>query len=196
MILIRFWSFFVLNFLRLNIKLENGERFQGLRSSIIIANHQENLDAFIFGKVLPDRVITIGKKELLFYPFFGILYWLAGNIFIDRSNRIRAFKSLERAKGVLERGTNIVIMPEGVRSRGSGLKKFKRGAFHLAIQAQAPIYPLVVNDYSHLDWNAWSMGTIRVSVLEPIETVGMGGDQVSHLRDVVESKVREQLAQM
>lgn len=196
MILIRPWAFLVIKFLRLKIQTKNPERLQGLRSSVIVANHQDNLDAFILGRILPDRVITVGKKELLLLPFFGVLYWLSGNIFIDRSNRTRAFKSLERAKKVLSTGANIIIMPEGTRSRGTGLKRFKRGAFHLAVRAQAPLYPVVIGDYSRLDWNAWSIGTVEVVFLEPIPTAGMGEDQIPLLRDRVEKKFQEQWAKM
>lgn len=53
---------------------------------------------------------------------------------------------------------------------------FKKGAFHLAVQAQVPIVPVVVQNYSHvlnLKKLSFEKGTIKVKVLDPISTVGL-----------------------
>src|SRR4051812_25817790 len=69
------------------------------------------------------------------------------------------------------------LFPEGTRARlaTADLLPFKKGAFHLAIQAQVPIVPIVVANYANI-YNSkkhiFSVGHMRVRVLPPIETKG------------------------
>lgn len=45
----------------------------------------------------------------------------------------------------------LLIFPEGTRNEGDGFLPFKKGAFHAAISAQAPIQPVVIGKYKFLD---------------------------------------------
>lgn len=47
--------------------------------------------------------------------------------------------------------TKLVICPEGTRHGGETLLPFKKGTFHLAIETQCPIQPVVVSRYDFLD---------------------------------------------
>ena len=40
------------------------------------------------------------------------------------------------------------MFPEGTRNHKGGLLPFKKGAFHIAIQAQIPVIPVVVSSFS------------------------------------------------
>ena len=42
------------------------------------------------------------------------------------------------------------MYPEGTRNRNEGMLPFKRGAFHMAIQAHIPIVPVVMHNYDHI----------------------------------------------
>lgn len=81
---------------------------------------------------------------------------------------------------------SVYIFPEGTRSyyEKPDLLSFKKGAFHLAIQAQVPIVPIVVANYSNI-LNAkkkiFRPGLIPVRVLEPIETKGKTKEDVDAL---------------
>lgn len=76
---------------------------------------------------------------------------LSGTIFIDRGNRLDALRAFEGAAAEMKRERqNVFIFPEGTRSYATGpeLGPFKKGAFHLAVQAQVDIIPVVAANYA------------------------------------------------
>src|SRR5690606_21848052 len=54
------------------------------RPTVIVANHQQNDDLLIVGDLLPPRTVAVGKSDLLWIPFFGQVFWLGGNIILNR----------------------------------------------------------------------------------------------------------------
>ena len=151
--------------------------------SIIIANHQTALDLVTCGLILPKRTLTLGKIEILFIPFFGQIYWLAGNVLIQRSKHNKAIKTMKKTKQLLlKKGLSLWIMPEGTRSRGRGLLPFKKGAFYTAINAQVPLIPLALSSYkNHVHLSKWRGGRIIIQVLDPIPTEGLTHKDVPRL---------------
>jgi lysophosphatidate acyltransferase len=86
-------------------------------------------------------------------PESNYLVWLSGTVFIDRGNRDSALKSLAKAtEDMKNRKQSVWIFVEGTRSYAETpiLLPFKKGAFHLAIEAGVPIVPVVVGNYSNL----------------------------------------------
>lgn len=85
---------------------------------------------------------------------------------------------------------SVFIFPEGTRSYSlePDLLPFKKGAFHLAVQAQVPIVPIVAANYSNVltmkgapkGW-FFTSGRIPVRVLKPIPTEGLKADAVDGL---------------
>ncbi|HDL7412723.1 TPA: 1-acylglycerol-3-phosphate O-acyltransferase, partial [Yersinia enterocolitica] len=113
---------------------------------IYIANHQNNYDMVTMSNVVQSGTVTVGKKSLLWIPLFGPLYWLTGNLLIDRDNRAKAHGTIAQVvEQVKKKNVSIWMFPEGTRSRGRGLLPFKTGAFHAAIAAGVPIVPICVS---------------------------------------------------
>lgn len=76
---------------------------------------------------------------------------LSGTVFVDRADRARAVKAFDGAAGEMRRrGQSVFIFPEGTRSYVTepGLLGFKKGAFHLAVQAQVEVVPVVAAVYA------------------------------------------------
>ena len=130
-------------------------------------------------------------------PFLGWFMALSGTVFIDRGNRTSAIAAFDHAAEEMRRERqSVFIFPEGTRSNAPGptMGGFKKGAFHLAVRAQVPILPVVAANY----WGVFSIkegrfraGRIPVRVLEPIETKGLGSDDV----DALTERVREVMLQ-
>ena len=68
----------------------------------------------------------------------------AGMIFVDRSNKEKAIKSMNEAGEAINRGRNIVTFPEGTRSKDGNIGTFKKGTFHIASQSNIPILPIAI----------------------------------------------------
>lgn len=93
-------------------------------------------------------------KRILLYIFpFGIGVWLCGTLFLDRKNKEDAVQQLQMQLDAIQNGKNkIVIFPEGTRAQNGKIMPFKKGAFHLAIDSQSMIQPVVVSRYYFLDY--------------------------------------------
>ena len=160
---------------------------QGLSNPfVIVANHQSNYDLFIFGQVVPRRTVSIGKTSLKWLPLFGQIYWLAGNVLIDRGNAAKAKAAmLETTRIMREKDTSIWVFPEGTRNLGSDLLPFKKGAFQTAIAAGAPIVPLCCSSYRRtMQLNRWHAGTVKIRALKPIPTVGLSHSDLPALMEL------------
>lgn len=114
----------------------------GRQSVIFMSNHESQLDPPVLVAALPVPAVYIAKQELKYVPFIGWAGWAAGVIFIDRGDRERAIQSIHAAAQQIRGGKNVVIFPEGTRSRTGEMLPFKKGGFALAIDAGVPIIPL------------------------------------------------------
>lgn len=155
----------------LKVKVFNREKLKAFDGPVVlISNHQDNFDAFIIGGFVPKKTVSVGKKVIKYFPLFGQIYWLSGNILIDRKRKKRALGTMKQAADQMsERGINVWVMPEGTRSRGKGLQSFKKGAFHLAIQTGYPIVPVSISNYAQiLNLNGLKATPVYVKVHEPI----------------------------
>ncbi|ANI30119.1 acyl-phosphate glycerol 3-phosphate acyltransferase [Yersinia entomophaga] len=164
---------------------------------IYIANHQNNYDMVTMSNVVQPGTVTVGKKSLLWIPLFGPLYWLTGNLLIDRENRAKAHGTIAQVvEQVKKRNISIWMFPEGTRSRGRGLLPFKTGAFHAAIAAGVPIVPICVsNTNGNINLNRWNNGLVIVEMLPPIDTSGYSKERVrelaEHCRNLMATKIEQ-----
>ncbi|MCB0351141.1 MAG: 1-acylglycerol-3-phosphate O-acyltransferase [Bdellovibrionales bacterium] len=163
---------------------------------VYIANHQNILDIIFLAAVFPQNSVVIGKKAVRWIPLFGWVFWLSGHLLVERKDFTKAMSTMGEAQEAIEkRGVSIWLFPEGTRSEGRGLLPFKKGAFHLAIDAQVPIVPIVASAYfGKLNLNKPNAGTVTVEALPPIETKGKTKDDVDDLLNQAHKLFENQLA--
>lgn len=107
----------------------------------------------MLGWIFPKYCSVTAKSSLKKTPFLGWFMTLSGSVFIDRKNSKDAREAMKGAADQMQTMKQSVYMfPEGTRSYAKEpmLLPFKKGAFHLAIQAQVPIVPVVAANYSHV----------------------------------------------
>lgn len=162
-------------FLGIRVETDIEELHKPAQACVIVANHQSNYDLFVLGGVVPPRTVSLGKKSLKWIPLFGQLYWLAGNVLLDRGNAIRAKQAmLTTTEALRERQVSIWVFPEGTRNPGPQLLPLKKGAFQMAIAAGAPIVPVCVSRYAKaLDLNQLESVHVKIRALPAIPTAGM-----------------------
>lgn len=149
-----------------------GKRHLKNRPGIFLFNHQSNADFFIIAKLLKRDIVGIGKKEIEKMPV-GFLFKKAGMIFIDRSDKNKAIESMKSAVKVLKSGKSIAIAPEGTRSYDYKLGKFKKGAFHLALESKLPVIPIVIQNAHDVMPRGKALLTpsiVNVTILPPVST--------------------------
>lgn len=110
------------------------------RPVVVLANHQSQLDIPVLAGGLRTMMGFVAKRELGRIPVLA--YWMreTGCIFIDRSNKSEAQRSLnELAQSMGEHP--VVVFPEGTRSKSGELLPFKPGGARLAMLSKALIIP-------------------------------------------------------
>ncbi|KAH7354158.1 acyltransferase [Plectosphaerella cucumerina] len=158
-----------------------------VRPALFIGNHQTELDVLMLGCLFPKYCSVTAKASLKRTPFLGAFMTLSGSIFIDRKNSKDARDAMQGAASeIRDRRQSVYMFPEGTRSYAKEpvLLPFKKGAFHLAVQAGVPIVPCVVANYSHILWLKgliFRSGSIPVKVMDPIPTTGLTSADVDSL---------------
>ncbi|KAI8879098.1 1-acylglycerol-3-phosphate O [Backusella circina FSU 941] len=183
-------------FLDLKVDSEGEENLKKVEGPVIyVCNHQSSLDIMFMGKVYPQNTAIVAKKELKYYPFLGWFMTLSNAIFLDRKNKESAIKQARQAaQDIHKKNTCVWIFPEGTRGHEAeiNLLPFKKGAFHMAVQARVPIVPVVIGNYYDL-YSAKEKrsipGKLRCKVLPPISTKDIKEDSAdieklaNHCRD-------------
>ncbi|MBW0147827.1 lysophospholipid acyltransferase family protein [Marinobacter arenosus] len=168
------------------------------RPTVVIANHQHNDDLFVFGDLLPPRTVTVGKSSLIWIPFFGQVFWLGGNVILNRARSHKAIAIMQATSAAIsEDHKSLWVFPEGTRSQGRGLQKFKKGAFHAAIASGAPITMVCARQYEDktLGWGG-RREPVPVRILPPIETAGMTTEDIPELMVRCYSQMAETIAEL
>jgi putative phosphoserine phosphatase/1-acylglycerol-3-phosphate O-acyltransferase len=157
----------------IHLAVKGEEHLWSHRPAVFILNHQSNADFLIAAKLIRKGARGIAKKELQKMPIVGQMLMASGTIFLDRTDKEKSIEALKPAVESLKTGTSVVIFPEGTRSYDYTLGRFKKGAFHLAMQAGVPLVPIILknaHDAMPRGSNIFRPTTVEVVVLPPIPT--------------------------
>jgi putative phosphoserine phosphatase/1-acylglycerol-3-phosphate O-acyltransferase len=172
-----------------SVRVENGAEVDAAAPAIYALNHSSVLDLLAVMAVYPPAAVTIGKREILWIPFFGWAYVLSGSVLIDRKDHRGSIVALADAcRTVKEHGLSIVIAPEGTRSPTGRLQPFKRGVVHLAKHTGYPVVPFLIEG-AHRRWklHSWDVepGEITVRILPRIDTTAWTADSAATHADAL-----------
>ncbi|XP_014214375.1 1-acyl-sn-glycerol-3-phosphate acyltransferase alpha [Copidosoma floridanum] len=173
------------------------EHLEKERACVIVANHQSSLDILGMFDLWPvmDKCTVVAKRELFYAWPFGLAAWLCGLIFIDRMNSEKARSVINTAvEHLKDNKTKLWIFPEGTRRNTGQIHSFKKGAFHVAINAQLPILPVVYSSYYFMSKSEKRLdsGRVIITALPPISTEGL---QVKDVPDLLE-KTKDLMSQV
>ena len=158
----------------IKLAVKGEEHLWSSRPAVFILNHQSNADFLIAIKLIRKDARGVAKKELQKMPIIGQMLEAAGTIFLDRTaDKEKSIAALKPAVESLKSGISVVIFPEGTRSYDYTLGKFKKGAFHMAMEAGVPIIPIVLKNAHEAmprGKNVFSPTLVQVVVLPPVHT--------------------------
>jgi len=172
----------------IHVTVEGEEHLWSQRPAVFIFNHQSGIDPLLVCKLLRRDFVGISKQEVRDIPVLGQLFELAGTIFVDRFNHAEAVKALEPAVEALRHGLSIAIAPEGTRSLGPRLGRFKKGAFRMAMAGGVPIVPIVIhNAVDALPKHGYIIrpASVEVTVLPPVSTADWTHDNLDEHMAVI-----------
>ncbi|OAO00269.1 hypothetical protein A8B75_01255 [Sphingomonadales bacterium EhC05] len=161
-------------FAGIELVIQGEENLWKSRPAIFIFNHQSIADGFVIVKLVRKDLAGVGKKEIGKVPFLKQITSAAGLVLIDRSRSKDAITAMQPlVDAIKNENKSIVIAPEGTRSVDGTLLPFKKGAFHLAIQAGVPVVPIVLHNTAAIMPKGkfgTRPGKVKVEVLAPVDT--------------------------
>jgi putative phosphoserine phosphatase/1-acylglycerol-3-phosphate O-acyltransferase len=172
----------------LDVRTTGEEHLWSQRPAVFIFNHQSQTDALIISRLLRHDFTSVAKQEMKSNPLLGTVLGAVGTVFIDRSNKDKAIEAMQPAVDSLKNGMSFAIAPEGRRSLGYNLGHFKKGAFHIAMQAGVPVVPIVIANSSDSMPKSGVIirpASIDVTVLPPVSTTDWTKETIDqHIDDV------------
>jgi Long-chain acyl-CoA synthetases (AMP-forming) len=110
---------------------------------IFCANHQSYLDGLLLLHALPRRVrettVTTGKSEVLKSPVLSPFINRSSFIPVERDGDV--VQALKLSIAALKNGKNLILFPEGGRSRTGEMRPFKSGVGLLMLETNAAVVP-------------------------------------------------------
>jgi len=168
--------------------------------AVFVANHTSYLDIVESFCFLPRYHAYMVKQEAGKAPLLRVLF-RDMHILVLRQSRLASHKAFLRAAEKLEQGHSVFIFPEGTISTHGQLRLFKNGAFRLAIEKQVPVVPITYCNNWRLLQNGGFLkvpgrpGRARIVVHRPVETKGLGEEDLVSLRSQVRHTIETALHQ-
>ncbi|TFG65130.1 MAG: 1-acyl-sn-glycerol-3-phosphate acyltransferase [Spirochaetales bacterium] len=157
-----------------------------------VANHEGMGDIPLVLGYIPGMTGFIAKRSLFFVPVLNLWMMILRCIPLKRHDLKNAKKAIERGVSRLESGWNLLVFPEGTRSRGGPMKPFKTGSLKLALRSGADIVPLTIR-------GTWGIlekhgrvtpGEVRLIIHPPVSMSGYSEKQTHILAHVLETIIQ------
>lgn len=188
--IVYFFCHFMLKVL-FNFKISGRENIPSDKNFILVSNHTSNFDPPILGVATGIRLAFMAKEELFKNKIFGGFIKRLGAFPVSRGGGdISAIKTSLR---ILKDGQNMVIFPEGGRSRTKGmLRKGKSGAALIATKAKVGILPLGINA------NFRFRGKVTVTIGEYIDLSEYFDEKLSadKLQEITDNIIMPEIANL
>nr|CDS28895.1 expressed protein [Hymenolepis microstoma] len=125
------------------------ETYDKDRQYVYVCNHQSFIDVLTLSDIWKYPSTVIGKDSLKYFGPLGAILYFTKVILIHRGDHAKALSEMHRAAEIIKNDkANLFMFPEGTRNNSGEILPFKKGAFHLAIQTQLPIQPVVISCYN------------------------------------------------
>ena len=184
----------------IRVRLGGAENVVPGRQYIVMMNHVNFFDPFVFYARYPGLARGIEEERHFRWPVYGLVIRRIGQIPISRTNTASALGSLKKAAELIRAkpGYSIAIFPEGTRTLDGKLRPFKRGGFHLALETGLDILPII-------QIGAWNInrkgsrlirpGRIEVTIAPAVPVAGYSRETLGELVDRVRGVLLDRLGE-
>ncbi|MFP6640643.1 MAG: lysophospholipid acyltransferase family protein [Myxococcota bacterium] len=179
----------------IRLSVEGAEHLD-LRPAVFVLNHQSGIDPILVCALLRRDFVGVAKGRIRRNPILGPAFGFAGTVFVDREQGTDPERALWPGVEACQQGLAIAVAPEGRRGDGVSIGRFKKGAFHVALDTGAPIVPIVIRDAGQiLPRSGWIMrsGVVHVRVLDPIPTTDWTSNSLNQRVEEIEALYRTTL---
>ena len=143
----KYWSEVMMKWIvgaELDVQLhpETEALFKSGRGAVLVSNHSSYLDINLAFASTPTPIVFIAKAGVKKVPLLGGANERVGTVFVERGNINTAKKAIKKLEKTLKNGRCVLVYPEGSRFKTDEIQPFKKGGFHLASNAGAPVVPV------------------------------------------------------
>jgi 1-acyl-sn-glycerol-3-phosphate acyltransferase len=141
-------------------------------ANMIAMNHQSLLDIIILEHLHSKNLAWVAKIEIAKIPWFGHILKAPDMIMVQRESKSSLMKLIRDTKDKYDQNRPIAIFPEGTRTNGLKLRKFKAGAKLVAQKHNFRVQPIViVGSRNILDTHNFTQqsGTVKVIFLPSVQ---------------------------
>lgn len=164
----RAWSKRALHTMGYQVHAEGLENLPAENGYWLVCNHQGTLDPALLLSVLPGQTAFISKKSNASLWMLGDWAQAIGTIHFDYDSRKDAISMIRQSVRRLKKKENLLIFPEGTRSKGDAMHPFKEHALQPAVLAGVPIVPVTISGSYALDRKDLKIRDLYVRVHPPI----------------------------
>ncbi len=178
----------------IRVKVRGRENFDPHRQYILMMNHVNFFDPFVFYAGYPGQARGIEEQKHFKWPVYGPVIRRIGQVPVDRKNSRKARESLNRAAALIreKHDYSFLILPEGTRTRDGRLGPFKRGGFVLAIESGLDILPLVQLGSFRINRKGSRLvrpGRVDYIIEAPVSTAGFAKENHDELVELVRARM-------
>ena len=165
---------------------------------IIVANHRSAIDGFLitynFSRKENKDIFFFAKEKHWRSKIAQFMARKNNIILMDINKNVR--QSLQEMCAVLKKGKNIVIFPEGIRSKDNTMRKFKETFAILSKELNVPIVPVAIAGSESACYGSsivpkfWKK--IDIDIMDPV--MPSEEQSVESLRDKIASMIEKRLS--
>jgi long-chain acyl-CoA synthetase len=197
-----FFSQIMLKFSKYLYKVYFRLSYNGLQNipkgpCIIAPNHQSFFDGFIIASLLKRKTFSktyfYAKEKHIRQRWLKFLAQNNNIIVVDLNNDLRL--SLQKMAMALQNNRNIIIFPEGTRTKDGKLGQFKDTFAILSRELGVPVVPVAIDGA----WHAFPSGSrfprpFRQIIINFLQPINPGNETYQDLSRKVRDKIQRQLA--
>jgi 1-acyl-sn-glycerol-3-phosphate acyltransferase len=125
----------------LNVRLEvKGEPVE--QGNLCVANHVSWVDTVILNNAVP--LAFVSRHDVEEWPFIGTFTKRMGSVYVDRSNKFQAYRSIPVLEEKLSQGRSVIVFPESTTTDGRSLLPFYGMFIESAVRVGCYVQPIAL----------------------------------------------------